>query len=96
MHVLEVGEDTTSAVNRAQCSIPPILTISLSKQVFIHSVVTQLMSLSVCVCVYVCRIAEYIPPRPALPRKVGGAERAVANYHSQTATIANTLLEEYR
>ena len=42
------------------------------------------------------RISEYIPPRPPLPRRVGGAERAVHDFHEQTAKITNILLEEYR
>ena len=42
------------------------------------------------------KISEYIPPRPALPRKVGGAEKAVLDFHGQTADIANILLNEYR
>lgn len=42
------------------------------------------------------RISEYIPPRPALPRKLGGAEKAVSDFHVHTASIANTLLEDFR
>ena len=42
------------------------------------------------------RISEYIPPRPPVPRQVGGAERAVLEFHGQTANIANMLLEQFR
>ena len=42
------------------------------------------------------RISEYIPPRPPIPRQVGGAERAVLEFHSQTANIANMLLDQFR
>ena len=42
------------------------------------------------------RISEYIPPRPPIPRQVGGAERAVLEFHGQTANIANMLLEQFR
>ena len=42
------------------------------------------------------RINEYIPPRPPIPRQVGGAERAVLEFHSQTANIASMLLDQFR
>ena len=93
VHVLEVGEDTTSAIKQSSAFDTSNINYFIVKAGF-YSLCTDTIDVSLCVCV--CRIAEYIPPRPALPRKVGGAERAVANYHSQTANIANTLLEEYR
>ena len=42
------------------------------------------------------RISEYIPCRPAVPRQVGGVERAMMDYQQQTAKIANVLLQEFR
>lgn len=42
------------------------------------------------------RVSEYIPQRPALPRKVGGAARALGEFHSQTISIITALLQEYR
>ena len=42
------------------------------------------------------RINEYIPPRPPIPRQVGGVERAVLEFHSQTANISNMLLDQFR
>ena len=42
------------------------------------------------------RISEYVPPRPPIPRQVGGTERAVLEFHSQTANVANMLLEQFR
>ena len=46
--------------------------------------------------IFSARISEYIPPRPPIPRQVGGAERAVLEFHNQTANIANMLLDEFR
>ena len=42
------------------------------------------------------RISEYIPPRPALPRRIGGAEKAINDYHTVTADVASLLLADYR
>ena len=42
------------------------------------------------------RISEYISPRPPLPRQLEGAERAVLDFHTQTANISNILLEQFR
>lgn len=42
------------------------------------------------------RISEYIPPRPALPRRIGGAEKAINDYHTVTADVASLLLTDYR
>ncbi|EDO49095.1 predicted protein [Nematostella vectensis] len=42
------------------------------------------------------KVAELIPPRPVFARKTGGAKKAVEDYHGQVATIANSLLEEFR
>eukprot|EP00731_Ephydatia_muelleri_P033352 Em0028g27a len=42
------------------------------------------------------KISEYIPPRPALPKRVGGADKAIQEFHDQTANIADLLLQEYR
>ncbi|KAG8433437.1 hypothetical protein GDO86_017640 [Hymenochirus boettgeri] len=41
------------------------------------------------------RVQELIPPRPQLPRRNAGAAKAVADYHSQIASITNSVLEEY-
>ena len=46
--------------------------------------------------VHVHRINEYIPPRPPIPRQVGGVERAVLEFHNQTANISNMLLDQFR
>ena len=41
-------------------------------------------------------MSQYVPTRPAIKKVAGGAERALAGFHRQTATITSTLLEEYR
>ena len=42
------------------------------------------------------RIADYIPPRPPLKKKLLSAEVAVGDFHSATADVADMLLAEYR
>jgi len=42
------------------------------------------------------KVAEYIPPRPLYPKRIGGAEQAVDDYHRQVASVANQLLDEFR
>ncbi|XP_064394779.1 cilia- and flagella-associated protein 70-like isoform X2 [Halichondria panicea] len=42
------------------------------------------------------RISEYIPPRPPVPHKEGGVQRAVNGYHQKTEEIASVLLTEFR
>jgi len=49
--------------------------------------------------VYLCvmyRVSEYIPSRPALPKRIGGAERAILDFHKEVGNIINLLLSEYR
>uniref|UniRef100_A0A4X2L7Q5 Cilia and flagella associated protein 70 n=1 Tax=Vombatus ursinus TaxID=29139 RepID=A0A4X2L7Q5_VOMUR len=41
------------------------------------------------------RVKEMIPPRPALVRRTGGAQKAVDDYHAQIQNIATAILEEY-
>ncbi|XP_043935317.1 cilia- and flagella-associated protein 70 [Protopterus annectens] len=42
------------------------------------------------------RVKELIPPRPALPHRTAGAQKAVNDYHSQITSIAAAVLEEYQ
>ncbi|CAL1530492.1 unnamed protein product [Lymnaea stagnalis] len=42
------------------------------------------------------RVAELIPPRLAFPKRTDGAQKAVEDYHSQIASVANIILEEFR
>eukprot|EP00058_Branchiostoma_floridae_P027859 XP_002613350.1 hypothetical protein BRAFLDRAFT_118737 [Branchiostoma floridae] len=42
------------------------------------------------------KVAEYIPPRPLFPRRTNGAQRAVEDFHTQVAGVANLLLDEFR
>ncbi len=42
------------------------------------------------------RISEYIPPRPPVPHRVGGVQRAVSDFHQKTGDIASVLLTEFR
>ncbi|XP_066546240.1 cilia- and flagella-associated protein 70 isoform X3 [Amia ocellicauda] len=41
------------------------------------------------------RVAELIPPRPPLPRRPAGAERAVRDFHGQVANVTGLLLDQY-
>ncbi|KAM4697702.1 cilia- and flagella-associated protein 70 [Rhinophrynus dorsalis] len=41
------------------------------------------------------RVQELIPPRPQLPRRTAGAQKAVSDYHSQITSITSLILEEY-
>ena len=41
-------------------------------------------------------MSEYIPERPAVPRREGGAERALNGFRDTTAAIAGSLLQDYR
>lgn len=42
------------------------------------------------------RISEYIPPHPAVPRILGGVERAINDFHASTADVVGLLLADYR
>ncbi|XP_073721083.1 cilia- and flagella-associated protein 70-like isoform X2 [Misgurnus anguillicaudatus] len=42
------------------------------------------------------RVMELIPPRPPLPRRPAGAERAVHEYQSQIASVAAQVLDQYQ
>ncbi|XP_053327861.1 cilia- and flagella-associated protein 70 [Spea bombifrons] len=41
------------------------------------------------------KVKELLPPRPQLPRRSAGAQKAVADYQSQVSSITNSILEEY-
>jgi len=41
-------------------------------------------------------VREYIPPRPAFERAVGGANKAVEDYQSQLASVSVMILDEFR
>ncbi|XP_063286834.1 cilia- and flagella-associated protein 70 [Pelobates fuscus] len=41
------------------------------------------------------KVKELLPPRPQLPRRTMGAQKAVADYQNQITSITNSLLEEY-
>uniref|UniRef100_UPI00398E9174 cilia- and flagella-associated protein 70 isoform X2 n=1 Tax=Pristiophorus japonicus TaxID=55135 RepID=UPI00398E9174 len=42
------------------------------------------------------RIAEIIPPRPLFPRRTGGADKAVSDYHNQIISVARVIMDEYQ
>ncbi|XP_042197169.1 cilia- and flagella-associated protein 70 isoform X2 [Callorhinchus milii] len=42
------------------------------------------------------RISEMIPPRAPFPRRTGGAEKAVEDYHSQILSVAGIIMNEYQ
>jgi tetratricopeptide (TPR) repeat protein len=42
------------------------------------------------------KILEYIPPRPAIPRRLGGAEKAISDFHSATTDVVSLLLTDYK
>uniref|UniRef100_A0A9J7ZLY5 Cilia and flagella associated protein 70 n=2 Tax=Cyprinus carpio TaxID=7962 RepID=A0A9J7ZLY5_CYPCA len=42
------------------------------------------------------RVMELVPPRPPLPRRPAGAERAVQEYQSQIASVAAQVLDQYQ
>ncbi|KAH3852510.1 hypothetical protein DPMN_095020, partial [Dreissena polymorpha] len=42
------------------------------------------------------RVAEYIPPRPLFPKRTDGAQRAVEDFHTQVASVAGLVLDEFR
>ncbi|XP_049323581.1 cilia- and flagella-associated protein 70 isoform X1 [Astyanax mexicanus] len=42
------------------------------------------------------RVKELIPPRPALPRRPAGAERAVREYQAQIESVASQVLDQYQ
>ncbi|XP_062841100.1 cilia- and flagella-associated protein 70, partial [Trichomycterus rosablanca] len=42
------------------------------------------------------RVRELIPPRPPLPRRPAGAERAVQEYRAQIASVAAQVLQQYK
>ncbi|CAK8696784.1 unnamed protein product [Clavelina lepadiformis] len=41
-------------------------------------------------------VVEYIPSRPKMKRVVGGATKAVEDYHSQLSSVAVMVLDEFR
>ncbi|XP_037351838.1 cilia- and flagella-associated protein 70 isoform X2 [Talpa occidentalis] len=41
------------------------------------------------------RVKEMIPPRPPLTRRIGGAQKAVNDYHTQIKNISRAILDEY-
>uniref|UniRef100_A0A8C6QWV7 Cilia and flagella associated protein 70 n=1 Tax=Nannospalax galili TaxID=1026970 RepID=A0A8C6QWV7_NANGA len=41
------------------------------------------------------RVKEMIPPRPPLARRMGGAQKAVSDYHTQIKSISRAILDEY-
>ncbi|KAM6184846.1 cilia- and flagella-associated protein 70 [Rhynchocyon petersi] len=41
------------------------------------------------------RVKEMIPPRPPLTRRIGGAQKAVSDYHMQVKSISRAILDEY-
>ncbi|NWX47794.1 CFA70 protein, partial [Steatornis caripensis] len=41
------------------------------------------------------RVKQMIPPRPPLPARTGGAEKAVEDYHNRVTNIAVAILSEY-
>ena len=45
---------------------------------------------------FIQKVAELVPRRPALPRVSVGAQKAVAEYEGQVASVARFLLDEYR
>nr|XP_009297486.1 cilia- and flagella-associated protein 70 isoform X2 [Danio rerio] len=42
------------------------------------------------------RVMELVPPRPPLPRRPAGAERAVEEYQCQIASVAAQVLDQYQ
>uniref|UniRef100_A0A8C9VVL7 Cilia and flagella associated protein 70 n=1 Tax=Scleropages formosus TaxID=113540 RepID=A0A8C9VVL7_SCLFO len=42
------------------------------------------------------RVMELIPPRPPLPRRPAGAERAVLEYQAQINSVTGQILEQYQ
>ena len=44
----------------------------------------------------IIRVSEYIPSRPALPKRVGGAEKAIQDFHKEVGNVITLLLAEYR
>lgn len=41
-------------------------------------------------------VSEYIPPRPPMKRAVGGAQKAVDDFHGQVAGISTLVMSEFR
>ncbi|XP_075035232.1 cilia- and flagella-associated protein 70 isoform X2 [Mixophyes fleayi] len=41
------------------------------------------------------KVKDLVPARPQLGRRTAGAQKAVADYHSQVTNITNAILEEY-
>ncbi|KAG8591346.1 hypothetical protein GDO81_000134 [Engystomops pustulosus] len=41
------------------------------------------------------RVKELVPSRPQIGRRTAGAEKAVADYHSQVTSITSAILDEY-
>ncbi|XP_030645563.1 cilia- and flagella-associated protein 70 [Chanos chanos] len=42
------------------------------------------------------RVMELIPPRPPLPRRPAGADRAVQEYQAQVANVVTQILDQYQ
>ncbi|XP_061436995.1 cilia- and flagella-associated protein 70 isoform X1 [Lethenteron reissneri] len=42
------------------------------------------------------RVADLIPPRPPMPRRIASAQQAVSDYHDQVAKVASMVLDEFR
>ncbi|XP_071760228.2 cilia- and flagella-associated protein 70 [Centroberyx gerrardi] len=42
------------------------------------------------------RVKELIPPRPPLPERPAGAERAVQDFHSQVSSVVVQVLDQYQ
>ncbi|XP_039248406.2 cilia- and flagella-associated protein 70-like [Styela clava] len=41
-------------------------------------------------------VSEYIPPRPPFKRAVGGAQKAVEDFHNQIGSVSTMVLNEFR
>jgi len=76
-----------------ETSLIPKRTISvLAKR---YSIILLLYAGGVYLCV-TYRVSEYIPSRPALPKRIGGAEKAILDFHKEVGNVINLLLSEYR
>ncbi|CAM9689464.1 unnamed protein product [Lampetra fluviatilis] len=42
------------------------------------------------------RVADLIPPRPPMPRRIASAQQAVSDYHDQVVKVASMVLDEFR
>ncbi|GAB1597897.1 cilia- and flagella-associated protein 70-like [Argonauta hians] len=41
-------------------------------------------------------VESYIPPRPEFPKRLGGANRAISEFHKQIGCVATQLMQEFR